>query len=71
MGFEKVSVGDVTVDRQKMALVDQAYWAGDGETSGKDEYEPREEIWIWLIHRRDLWLRSLIYHERLRWKQPR
>ena len=34
LGYEDVTVAGVTVDKQEMGLVDEAYWVGDGVVSG-------------------------------------
>ncbi|KAH9834335.1 acid protease [Teratosphaeria destructans] len=34
LGYEDVSLGDVTVQKQEVALVDYAFWEGDSVTSG-------------------------------------
>ncbi|KAF2763976.1 acid protease [Teratosphaeria nubilosa] len=34
LGYEDVSLGDVTVQKQEVALVDYAFWDGDNVTSG-------------------------------------
>ncbi|KAK3073659.1 hypothetical protein LTR53_004565 [Teratosphaeriaceae sp. CCFEE 6253] len=34
LGYEDVSIANITVQRQEIALVDDGYWNGDGVTSG-------------------------------------
>lgn len=34
VGYEKVGVGGINVQKQEVALVDYAYWNGDNQTSG-------------------------------------
>lgn len=34
LGYEKVTLANITVDRQEIAVVDLAYWNGDNISSG-------------------------------------